>query len=309
MFKKIQILSFIMALLFANVSFAASFEFKDAPKVDEQTSEGIKVSWEKIDWALWYLVMYSKNPWKDGVYDNELEDLVETTWALVPVTEKWTYYVAVSAFDSEYNEVVSPELKVEYTWASSSSTWSVQTKTTSVSTQSESWSLAQEQKFTMENVEVVSDKELKVTFSSDVDSSKASSFEFMLTPKDNKNAEIKVENVSVWGNNNELSLKLASSMDVSTEYELVAISVSDSKGNTIESWVDWMVVFTSPSEFAPELNSAPEELTASWSTWSLATEVAPNAEALPTTWPKEALILILALMIWWLVFFAKRKLS
>ena len=175
MFKKIQILSFIMALLFANVSFAASFEFKDAPKVDEQTSEGIKVSWEKIDWALWYLVMYSKNPWKDGVYDNELEDLVETTWALVPVTEKWTYYVAVSAFDSEYNEVVSPELKVEYTWASSSSTWSVQTKTTSASTQSESWSLAQEQKFTMENVEVVSDKELKVTFSSDVDSSKASS--------------------------------------------------------------------------------------------------------------------------------------
>jgi hypothetical protein len=49
----------------------------------------------------------------------------------------------------------------------------------------------------MKNVEVVSSKELKVSFSNELATDENSSKEFMLTPKDNKNSEITISNVSV----------------------------------------------------------------------------------------------------------------
>jgi hypothetical protein len=123
-------------------------------------------------------------------------------------------------------------------------------------------------------------------------------------------------------------LELATSLNPSTEYELVAVSVTDKSGNTIESWVDWMVTFSTPSELSSTsatdtpLNSAwPNDLSApvawdlsstwvTWSgeTWSLnAADAAKDANALPTTWPKEMMILVLALILGWVVVFVKKR--
>jgi hypothetical protein len=50
-------------------------------------------------------------------------------------------------------------------------------------------------KFTMTSVEVLAANQVKVSFSNDL--STDSSKEFMLTPKDNKNSEVKVSEVKV----------------------------------------------------------------------------------------------------------------
>jgi hypothetical protein len=77
----------------------------------------------------------------------------------------------------------------------------------------------------MKNVEVVSEKELKVTFSNELNSDAKSSKEFMLTPKDNKNSEIAIKEVKV--NGTDATLTLQDALSASTQYELVAISVTD----------------------------------------------------------------------------------
>jgi hypothetical protein len=143
----------------------------------------------------------------------------------------------------------------------------------------------------------------------------------MLTPKDNKNSEVKVSEVKVeW--TKDLVLTLETNLDPSIEYELVAISATDKDGNTIESGVDWMVAFSTPAEFPGsenvELNSAwAWDLAApvnwTWVTWSWETDglnaadAAKSAEALPTTWPKEMFILILALILGWAIAYARKR--
>lgn len=295
-------LASIASFALVSISFAADFSFEKAPIVVDQTSTWINISWDKLDGATWYLVMYGTKSSSGWSYENELPDVTEWTWSFVWGLTAWTkYYVAVSAFDSEFNEVVSPELVVDFKWGSETST----------------------SKFTMTNVEIISSTELKVSFSNDLIAEWEK--DFMLTPKDNKSSEITVSEVSLeW--TKDLVLKLESPLDPSLEYELVAISVADANGNTIESWVDWMVAFSTPSEFPwsenVELNSASSEdlvVPAEWEMWEdlaawswetdglNAADAANSAEALPTTWPKEMFLLVLALLLAWAFAIARKR--
>lgn len=339
------ILALSFAFLIANQTYA-DFTFKQAPKIESMTSTWVSISWENLEWASWYLVSYWTKSSSGGVYENELPDLLKWTWAFIPELKEWTtYYVAVSAFDSEYNEEVSPELTFDYIWTSSvEETQEVKTANNNA-------------EFSIDWVEVLNSKMIKVFFSNDLDVNNTP--EFMLSPKNNKNSELAINNVS-FEESNQVVLNLQNSMDVSTEYELVAISVTDVNNNTIESWIDWMVTFSSPVEFEwetnIELNAAPiennnmndsqegnnsqnntnaasqqeeinntnsgAEMNSAWEednlvewnevTWGEELDSASlveNAESLPTTWPKEFLVLILALMLGWAVFFFARKKS
>lgn len=295
-------LSLVSAFAVTNIA-SAAFSFKSAPVMATQTSSWVNLTWEKVDWATWYLVMYGTKTGSGWSYESELQDLTEWTWAFVWGLKAWKYFFAVSAFDSEFNEVTSPELSADFAWNGAS-------VTTAVTTTS---------KFTMTNVEILAANQVKVSFSNDLSTDWAK--EFMLTPKDNKNSEVKVtEAVLEW--TKDLVLTLETNLDPSIEYELVAISATDKDGNTIESGVDWMVAFSTPAEFPGaenvELNSAwPWDLAVpangTWVTWSWeadglnAAAAAESAEALPTTWPKEMFILILALILGWAVAYARRK--
>lgn len=304
---KIKLLSALVlawSLLLVKSSFAAGFSFTKSPEVSTETSSWVTISWEKLPWSTWYLVMYWTKSWSGWMYESELPDLTDGTWATIPNLQSWkTYYIAVSAFDSEFNEVSSPELVYTvWKWAVAQNKAPVTSAVTPVVETTSMQATDTASKFTMNKVEVVSATELKVSFSNDLNVTWTN--EFLLTPRDNKALEVKVLEVKP-ETSKDLVLVLASALDPSKEYELVAVSVTDKSWNSIETWVDWMVSFSTPADFSSadvELNSASTEAMNSQNStmenvWAPVTEVATNAEKLPQTWPREVMILALAFLL------------
>lgn len=173
---------------------------------------------------------------------------------------------------------------------------------------SETWTT-----FSMTEVSVVDANTLKIAFSKDLIED-ASMFEFLLTLKSDDTAEIVLENIELSGSN-EVVAKSIESLTTNTEYNIVVVFASDKDGNIIENWVDSMITFKTPETFAvteeapvEELNAAPvEESVETSSTWVATETAATTAEALPGTWTKEMMIIILAMILGLGFMYARRK--
>ncbi len=271
-----------------NAVSASEFAFSNPLQVVSQDAQSVTISWDKIPWSTGYLVVYGSQSSADGMYENELSDLVEETQATISGLQAGqTVYIAVVAMDSNFDEAaISEELSVVVSETVSSNS-----------------------SFSVQRVEVISESEVRVVFSWDVENSEASVREFFLAQKEDKTGEVAVVSSRV-ENNNTVVLNLAIPLVAEKEYDLVVISISDVNGNTIQSGADGMVTFVAPS-FVPDLlteifNAADVEVT-DVSTWSevwgdilgeVEVEVvAAEAEELPQTGPKEVMMILLALLL------------
>lgn len=289
---------------------AADFSFKNPIQVVAQDKTSVSITWDKLPGANGYIVMYGSKSSTWGIYDNELPDVAETNSATISgLKEGQKVFIAVTAIDSNFNEgATSAELAVTIGEVKG-------TKPTATpapaATPVAAW------KFSIQKVDVVNELEVKVTFSGEVENYETSVREFAINKKSDKNNVINVVNSRV-ENKNQVVLELASSLDKDTEYELVAISISDVNGNTIQSGTDGLVTFTAPSVMATSetLNAANPETpvvdgtpvaTAVTATGTDAATAAAQAEALPKTGPREMMIVLLALMLGWIVVFMRRK--
>lgn len=195
--------------------------------------------------------------------------------------------------------------------------------------------------FALTEVKVDDKDTLNVTFNKEL-LSDTSLFDFLLTLKSDDTTEVALS-WAVLDTPNSLKLKLNQDLTPNTEYNLVVVFVSDKDWNTIENWVDAMVTFTTPATFASdssltwELNvdsnemvsnemvsnevTSNEELNAAWneqvttSTWDLSSTwvavpaevLADTTDKLPQTWPKEILVVLLALLLWVGAMFIRKK--
>jgi len=175
-------------------------------------------------------------------------------------------------------------------------------------------------KFAIEKVEVKDTKNVLVTFNKNLYTD-VSLFELTLETKEAKQP-VNVNKMEL-AKPNQLQLVLASELNMSTEYNLVVIFATDVDGNVIEKWVDGMSSFIPNNVLAPEVTSdvtatgttaedtmsltaanetaAQPTVVADAGTWSLngtGTAVeAVTTEALPQTWPKEVVFVVLAMLL------------
>lgn len=165
--------------------------------------------------------------------------------------------------------------------------------------------------FSMTEVEVIDFSTLKISFSKDLIENSWDVSEFLLTAKNDESTKIDIENIAL-GWSNELILTLSGSLTWLNEYNLIAIFVSDKDWNIIESWVNGMITFLVPEqiEVVEEeviLDAAPIEVVEDSENAVSVEEVSTTAEALPITWTKESLILILSLILWLSFFYVYKK--
>lgn len=304
-------------LLLSLTSIANALELQKWPKLVEATPTTIKVEWEKVDKALGYYLYYGTISWVWVGYQKQYSEFLESTGAtIIDLDASKEYYVAVTAVDDAGEEgKYSPETVMK-TGGSSNS-------------QSSSSS-----KLALQTVKVLSSERIELTFSNSINTSTNISREFKLVNSELKN-EISIKNSQV--NGNKVTLQLSSNLETNKKYDLTVISIQDTNGKSIESWVDGISTFTTPSTFdsLPDLNSAwPEETTQTTPLSDMTstgqvkdfsgnagqsialqeleknTEVAAETnDKLPKTWPEIFFLLLFSLLIGTSVFYFRKKVS
>lgn len=238
---KKQFLSILALFLWLNLAFVYTasaeweFEFTKAPIMIEKTESSVKLEWDKLDWAIWYLVSYGKASWVDTeIYENEWDEVIEWTSTEISWLDSSTkYYFSLTAIDEEANETpYSPELEV----------------TTSMSEEEKNEVSNQ---LAVKDVEVIYSDKIKVIFTRDLDTSLEAVREFKIQDKDWVESEVFVKSNELT-KSNELELKLESYLSTSTEYNFTIISLADFEWNLVESWVNISSTFLTSSELFPE---------------------------------------------------------
>ncbi len=182
--------------------------------------------------------------------------------------------------------------------------------------------------FTLTEVKVTDKNTLNANFNNDL-LEDTSLFDFLLTPKSDDTKEVALTWITL-SSSSSLNIKTLEDLTANTEYNLTVVFVSDKDWKTIENWVDWMLNFTTPATFptvenswsvnevvAPtntelnaantEVNTSNTEVSISTNSWVSVETTASNAEALPQTWPKEIMVIILALTLGLWAMYIRRK--
>lgn len=197
--------------------------------------------------------------------------------------------------------------------------------------------------FSLTEVKVTDKNTLNVIFNNTL-LEDTSLFDFLLTPKSDDTKEVALTWITL-SSPNSLSIKTVEDLMPNTEYNLTVVFVSDKDWKTIENWVDWMLNFTTPNTFSTvdnswtlnevmtpgnevnmnnevnkepttennELNAATVTTETTTSTWNLTNSwvsvetASSNAEKLPQTWPKEIIVVILALTLGLWAMYIRRK--
>ena len=86
---------------------------KIRPVISEITWNSIRVEWEKINWFNWFIVHYwTKSASGSMNYENN-SDTIDSTWTILNnLISNKTYYLIITSFDKDANEIpVSQEIK------------------------------------------------------------------------------------------------------------------------------------------------------------------------------------------------------
>ena len=313
--KKLLLSSFI-CLLATSVSSVFALDLESAPIVSSAGNSSLSVDWDDVEWALWYYIYYWKTSGSESGYEFEWIDLIEASETTLENLEKDTdYYVAVTVVDDNGNESnYSPEAffstATEQGWVVTSSA------------------------FALEEVRVLSVNELELSFNNIVDGSEDAVREFKLMPKSGW-SELTIVEASM-NSFDPMRITIVTQDDLVEEaqYELTVVSMQDIDKNNIETGIDGINTFTVPrwsttsyeeTKEAPvktvDLESEDVELSAAWaekteettSKWwqtlsddevvKTAETAAKDNESLPQTWPETVLLLLLAVMLGWGLFF------
>ena len=86
---------------------------KIKPVISEITWNSAKVEWEKVNWFNWFIVHYWTKSASGSINYENNSDTIDSTWTtLKNLISNTTYYLLVTSFDKDANEVpVSEEIK------------------------------------------------------------------------------------------------------------------------------------------------------------------------------------------------------
>jgi len=219
-------------------------------KLDEATTDSLKISWNEVDWAIGYFVYYdTQSHFEDKNYANTTDDMVESTGTtLENLDSNTTYYIALKVVDWEWNEW---DFSKEYSF--STLKW-------------------EEKNLSIENIKVIDSKNLEVTFNSEIDSSK--DIEFKIEEKNNNLNEVNIANTLAEGNIVKISLN--NELESNKDYTLTVISLTWVNWETIEEGVNGVIDFNSGELI--DLNSAEEENPQNTSAWTSDDNITENPE-------------------------------
>lgn len=275
----------------------------------------LELKWDEVPWALWYFVRYSTNQEWESLLDWEL--FPETNFVELNTLEKWTsYYITLTSVDENWDE------------SDSSSELIFSTK----------WESSIVEDFKLTGIEVVAFDKLKLIFNTDLEDSDKAIREIKIVNKNDEFDELEVVEYLINKDmKNELFITLASNTVWNQEYELTVIAIKDKDDRNIQLWIDsvenfiipesfdntivdswlnsaeWIELIEEPVEIdlieepevelieVPEINLIEE----SEIEWINIDEV--SNKKLPDTWTEHILILILAFVIWILMFVFKYK--
>ena len=306
------------------------------------TESSVSLSWDTVDTAVMYYVLYSTESWVENGYSNNT-DLFENNFIDINDLEVWlTYYFTVISFDENWDESIgSPELIINLGSGDVTNN------------------------FMLETVNVISSDVIELDFSENLDNwdNPAREFKISNSLNDFDRLEVISSELSI-DDNSKITLILDKELIEWNEYEVVIIAINSALGDNIESWIDnaikfianipaieditnnedsdvivnpdwstyvinsdWSTTTTNIDgtittinsdgkivEDEIELNSAAEEQ--DWVSWidiaaedieNTALYVAENNSNLPKTWPEHILMLILSIILWILIFVFKYK--
>lgn len=243
MVKKV-IFSFFLSLFMISFSFA--LELKSPIVLENSSEESLSISWDAVDWALGYYVYYNTSSFSEEEERSQIPRFIEETEAVIEWLKHNTeYYIAVSVINDIGEEgTLSDEVIFK-------------TKK------------AKEESLSLISLSLNNKQELKATFNKVLDSSSDAEREFKIVKQDSKE-EILIDSVQL-SELKSVTIYLFEALETSEDYEITILAISDENGNTIESWIDGIALFTTPVSFeniegenlldwigVEDLNSAPE---------------------------------------------------
>lgn len=274
-------------------------------KIDSVNSVSATFSWEAVDNAAAYSIYY----WEDSSNLTEYDLAEKSPYTILGLTNNTVYYASITSNDDSFEE----------------STKSSPLKFTTWDTNSSSQTTTSDSSFALENVEIISEKKLKLSFNAALNDSEDSPREFKITNKFDELDELIVFDSEIdEQNENILILTMESSIPTSAQYNVTIVRLNDKNWNNIQNGIDGIASFRTPDNYEtlvtpvdvePELTSAgPEEAkTEVW--WASSGQnisdeqlaqttqaTAGSAKKLPTTGAQHWFIGILALLLWIVLF-------
>lgn len=203
----------------------------------EASDESISLDWDDVDDVIGYYVYYGTHTASWSSYEIEGIDLIdESELILDDLSADTRYYIAFTSVD-EFGTESQYSDEVEYV---------------TLMQGSESKAV----NFRISDVSVIDETSIELIFSTDLEQWASATREFMIENK-KTGVEIGVDISDVLdGKPRSVVVVLWSELEVGAEYKVTVLDISDSIGNTIESWIDAFINFTTPNSFTPDLESA-----------------------------------------------------
>ncbi len=223
----------IFSLIFISIfSLVHALEAPSNVTLLSSTDNSLELTWDQVSWAYGYYLFYWKTQWNNWLYDNEVEDIIDSNkYKLENLEPSTTYYVSITSINENGDESNKSQ---EYSF------------TTKVAW--DNWS----GQFWLQEIEILSLNQISVTFNSELDSSENAIRDFRLIDKSTWE-DLNIDSYDLDDNDNsKILITISPDMNNDTDYELTVIDIEDIDWRTIESWVKWVVLFTIPKDFTWE---------------------------------------------------------
>lgn len=312
----------LLSLCFFYFSFAQTFaiDIPESVEIQKVSDTTMELDWQDVENAIGYYVYYGTKSGSGSTYEVEWIDLIDTSDFLLEWLKAETkYYIAFTAVDPTGDESKFSK-EFEYTTLAVGQSEDVRN-------------------FKIIGVNVIDASTLEFSFSAPVDTKALT--EFKIENKITKE-EIGVDISEVdTADNSKILILLWKNLLENTQYNVTAISVTNQKGNSIESWIDAFINFSTPKAFQEtnstvsnttvpptwwnteedlDLLSAPMvQTTANINAWNAGTTIsqsdidsntlaaAASNEKLPETGPEHWMLLIIAALFSGLIYFMNNK--
>lgn len=192
------------------------------------TSDSISLSWDVVDWALYYNVYYGEEPGIDILTANSLSYEPENSIELTDLESGKNYYFLFSSIDEQWDESA---LTQEYVF---STTWNEEM--TSNDNSSDMNSAAD---FQLSYIEVLYQNQVAVTFNAPLENNADTEMIFSVTELEDELKEYTVSGSIVDPqDSNTAIITFNENLPLEVDYKLVVISAFDQNGRNIESWIE-----------------------------------------------------------------------
>ena len=230
-----KILISLLSMLFIQSTYATQAPWELQATMVSDTS--IEIDWQDVPDVLWYYIYYWESTGISDDYDIEWVDLIENSeYKLTDLNPETPYYIAVTAVDDTGSESgKSPELEALTLSA---------------------WSESQAVSLRIMSAKAIDDTSIEMEFSLDMETWSTVQRQFIIQNNDTgEEIWVDISDVIPGKPRNVLAI-LDGKLLSSSQYKITVLDIRDKNGNTIESWIDAFINFTTPEVFISELESA-----------------------------------------------------